>query len=69
LLLFRKSRAVILDIGTYARVANYVVYPVWNDESLLEDRFKMDLLGNIKLRGIPVYNVYKKDNTAPIKVL
>jgi len=51
---------VIKDLTPFAIHAKYFVYPVWVDGSYSEDRFKLEFVDVIKVRGTPVYNVYKK---------
>ncbi|MBU1130230.1 glycosyltransferase family 39 protein [Patescibacteria group bacterium] len=55
------GRATIKDITAQAKQTNVFVYPVWDDDSFSEDRFKIKFIGNIKLRGVPIYNVYQRD--------
>ncbi|OGC38930.1 hypothetical protein A3K42_01295 [candidate division WWE3 bacterium RBG_13_37_7] len=52
--------AVIKDLTPFAKNTMYFVYPVWNDDSNLEDRFKLEFVTTIKIRGVNVYNVYKR---------
>ncbi len=52
--------AIIKDLTPHAKVANYFVYPVWEDDSALEDRFNIEFVDSIYLRGVPVYNVYMR---------
>ena len=52
--------AVIKDLTPHAKVANYFVYPVWEDDALLEDRFEIEYVDSIMLRGVTVYNVYRR---------
>lgn len=54
------GRAVIKDLTPQAVKTKYFVYPVWDDEAGNEDRFKLQLIGTIKLRGVDVYRVYKR---------
>jgi len=54
--------AVIKDLTPFAVRTNYFVYPVWNDDSYNEDRFKIGFIGTIKVRGVDVYNVYQRVN-------
>jgi hypothetical protein len=54
------GRAVIKDLTPQAVKTKYFVYPVWDDEAGKEDRFKLQLIGTIKLRGVDVYRVYKR---------
>jgi len=59
---FRRNNewAVINDLAPLAKYAKYYVYPVWDDRGLSEDRFDIRFYGQIKLRGVPLYNVYKR---------
>jgi len=52
--------ASIEDLSPFAVVTNYFVYPVWDDDSAGEDRFILKFIGTIKVRGVDVYNVYKR---------
>lgn len=52
--------AIISDLGPFAIHAKYFVYPVWDDPSFNEDRFEIEYVDTIKIRGIDVYNVYKR---------
>lgn len=54
------ARATIKDITVHAENSNYFVYPVYNDDSYLEDRVRLEQVGTVKLRGVDLYNVYKK---------
>lgn len=54
------ARTVIKDLTPHAKVAQYFVYPVWEDDSINEDRFLIEYIGTINIRGIPAYNVYKR---------
>ena len=49
-----------LRIDFDSRKAQFFIYPVWFDESEPEDPFRF--IGQVKLRGVPIYNVY--ENTA-----
>lgn len=53
------ARAVISDITAQANEAKYFVYPFWDDAGLREDRYKLQYVNTIKIRGVNVYNVYK----------
>jgi hypothetical protein len=55
-----KSWAVINDLGPLAKYSGFFVYPVWDDKSANEDRFEIEKYGQIKLRGVTLYNVYRK---------
>ncbi len=50
--------AVIQDLSGFAKYTRYFVYPVWEDTSKEENRFTLEFVGTIKLRGVDVYNVY-----------
>ena len=52
--------AVIQDLRPFAVKTNYFIYPVWNDESENENRFKLKYIDTIKVRGVNVYNVYQR---------
>jgi len=53
--------ASILDISAHSMNSNYVMYPVWDDQSKSEDRFEMEYKDSIYLGGVAIYNVYQKD--------
>ncbi|MBN1162296.1 glycosyltransferase family 39 protein [Patescibacteria group bacterium] len=53
--------AVIKDLTPFAKHTNFFVYPVWEDDSSLEDRFKLNYIGTIKVKGVDVYNVYESN--------
>lgn len=52
--------AIISDLTPYAVKTSYFIYPVWDDSGSAENRFNIEYVDNIKVRGVPVYNVYKK---------
>ncbi|HSX39333.1 MAG TPA: glycosyltransferase family 39 protein [Candidatus Saccharimonadales bacterium] len=54
------GRAIIESLTPYAKKANYFVYPVWDDASVREKRFKLQYVGSISERGVNLYNVYQK---------
>ena len=54
------GRATIKDITIHAQNSNYFVYPVYDDDSYLEDRLQIEYADTIKLRGVDLYNVYRK---------
>lgn len=54
------ARATIKDITAQAVNTKYFVYPVWDDDSRNENRFKIEYIGGISLRGTEVYRVYRK---------
>lgn len=53
-----KGWAVIQDLTPFAVKTKYFVYPVWADEAPKENRFVLKYLDTIKVRGVPIYNVY-----------
>lgn len=59
---FRKDNmwAVIKDLTAFAKYAKYFVFPVWEDDSSLDSRFKLEYVDSIKKNGVPLYNVYKR---------
>jgi len=52
--------AVIEDITAQSQYAQYFVYPVWEDISTLETRFKLEYNGSIYIRGVEIYKVYRR---------
>ena len=54
------GRAVIQDLTPHAVKTNYFVYPVWDDRSNEENRFKLRYVDSIFLRNVEVYRVYAK---------
>jgi 4-amino-4-deoxy-L-arabinose transferase-like glycosyltransferase len=55
-----EGRAVIKDLTPFAKHTKYFVYPVWSDDSSEDTRFKLESMEPIKVRGVSVYNVYKR---------
>jgi hypothetical protein len=55
-----EGRATIKDITAHATNTRYFIYPVWDDDSRNEKRFKIDQIGSIKLRGVEIYKVYER---------
>lgn len=53
------AEATIKDITGQATNTEFFVYPVWDDTSNEEERFEIIKYDEIKLRGVPIYNVYK----------
>lgn len=51
--------AVVESLTPFAVKTKYFVYPVWDDTSSQEKRFGLTYFDSIKLRGVPLYNVYK----------
>jgi len=54
------GRAVIQDLTPHAVKTNYFVYPVWDDRSNEENRFKLRYVDSIFLRNVEVYRVYAR---------
>ncbi|HLD50850.1 hypothetical protein A3K34_03090 [candidate division WWE3 bacterium RIFOXYC1_FULL_40_10] len=52
--------ATIYNISAQSRYATYFVFPIWDDSGPREDRFKLEFVDTIKVRGVDVYKVYKK---------
>lgn len=56
------GRATIKDITGQAVNTKYFVYPVWEDDSHDENRFSLEYVGSIKLRGVEIYRVYERND-------
>jgi len=54
------GRATIKDITIHAQNSNYFVYPVYNDDSQRENRVDIEFVDAIRLRGVDLYNVYRR---------
>ncbi len=54
------GRPVVKDLTPHAQKANYFIYPVWDDDSSADVRFKLEFVGTIDLRGVPLWRVYKR---------
>ncbi len=54
------AETIVKDLTPHARMANIFIYPVWNDDSYLEDRFLIRPVGEISLRGVTLYRVYER---------
>lgn len=52
--------AVVEDLTPFAQKTKYFVYPVWDDISKDETRFKLEFQDVIKERGVDIYKVYKR---------
>lgn len=52
--------ATIEDLTGDAKRSSYFVYPVWDDYSANETRFKLIYEDSIYLRGVKLYNVYRR---------
>lgn len=52
--------AVIEDLTPNAKKTTYFVYPVWDDYSNRETRFRLTYVDSIYLRSVKLYNVYKR---------
>lgn len=61
---FRKfgAWAVVRNLTPFANKTRYFVYPIWDDDSSLENRYAIKYVGDIKLRGVPVYKVYIRES-------
>ena len=55
------GEAVIEDLRAYAINTKYFVYPVWDDTSSSETRFKLSYIGSIKRGKVNLYNVYQRN--------
>jgi len=56
----KKSWSIIQELRPFATKTRYFVYPVWNDESEYEFRFKLQEQGKIYKGGIHMYTVYER---------
>ena len=54
--------AVVKELTPFADKTKYFVYPVWFDEGVTENRFKLKYIDTISLRGAPLYNVYTNES-------
>jgi hypothetical protein len=54
------ARATIKDITAQAVNSKYFVYPVWDDTSDEETRFKLVYVWPISVRGVELYRVYMR---------
>lgn len=54
--------AVIEDLTGESKFAQYFVYPVWDDYSSEEKRYRLDYKESVKLRGVSVFNIYERHN-------
>jgi len=52
--------ATIEDLTPNAKRTAYFVYPVWDDYSGKETRFKLTYVDSVYLRGVKLYNVYQR---------
>ncbi|MBI2621003.1 glycosyltransferase family 39 protein [candidate division WWE3 bacterium] len=52
--------AVIEDLTPEAKKTKFFVYPVWEDRAAADSRFELVYVDSIKLRGVPIFNVYEK---------
>lgn len=52
--------AVIEDLTGESKFATYFIYPVWDDYSATEKRYKLEFKEAVKLRGVPVFNIYER---------
>ncbi len=56
------SWAVITDLKPFAVKTRYFVFPVWSDRSKEVSGLNLREVGQIKIRNVPVYNVYENQN-------
>jgi 4-amino-4-deoxy-L-arabinose transferase-like glycosyltransferase len=56
----KNNWAVIQELRPFAVKTHYFVFPVWDDQSVAEWRFKLNLVGTISERGTPLYRVYER---------
>ena len=55
------SQAVINDLSAHAQKANYFIFPAWEHyPQEYKDRYALEFLTTIKVRGEDTYFVYKK---------
>jgi hypothetical protein len=54
------GKAVIKDLTPQAVKTKFFVYPVWQDDSGSEDRFKLKFIGSISEHGVELYKVYER---------
>ncbi len=50
-----------MNITIFAQNTKYFVFPVWDDSSAKESRFMLVYIDTIKLRGVDLYRVYRRD--------
>jgi hypothetical protein len=56
------SWAVINEINPEAKKANYFIFPVWDNNSVeFTERYKLSYYGDIKVREVPIFSVYKRN--------
>ncbi len=54
------GRATIMDISAMAEKTNFFVYPVYNDTAEFEDRFELEYMATVQLRGVDLYHIYRR---------
>lgn len=54
------ARAIIKDLTPMAVKTKYFVYPVYDNEAIYEERFKLEFVDNIKVNGVDLYAVYRR---------
>lgn len=52
--------AIIEDLGPQARKTNLFVYPVWDDYSAEETRFRLEYVTTSYTQGVALYNIYRR---------
>jgi hypothetical protein len=53
--------AVVKELAPFAERTKYFVYPIWDDTSQEESDMNLSYFDTIKLRGVPLYVVYKNE--------
>ena len=53
--------AVVKELAPFSERTKYFVYPIWDDTSQEESDMKLSYFDTIKLRGVPLYVVYKNE--------
>ncbi len=52
---------MIKELKPFADKTKYFVYPVWDDDTMQESDLKLSYFDTIKVRGVPLYNIYKHE--------
>lgn len=53
--------AILEELTPEANKTNFFVYPVWDDTSYVRQSYNLRYVSDIKIRGVSVYRVYKRD--------
>jgi hypothetical protein len=53
--------AVVKELAPFAERTKYFVYPIWDDTSQEESDLDLSYFDTIKLRGVPLYVVYRNE--------